>query len=311
MEEGVLRYIAQRLVQVIPVLVGISLLTFFMIHLVPGDPVQLFAGDKPLTEERRLQLRHQLGLDRPLWVQYGEYAWRAVQGDLGVGLHSQRPVMSSIAEVLPQTAQLALAALLLASFFGVSIGVLAAVTHGSWLDTALMALSMVGISMPIFYMGLLFIFLFSFQLRWLPATGRGGLEHLAMPAAALGLLSSAVIARLVRASTLEVLRQDYIVTARAKGLAETLVLVRHALSNALIPTVTMIGLQIGSLLGGAVVTETIFSRPGLGRLVIEAIFSRDFPVVQGAVLVAAVTYVFVNLCVDVLYAAIDPRIRYQ
>src|SRR6266545_1582728 len=263
-----LAYISQRLLHAIPVLIGISLLTFAMLHLVPGDPVLIFAGDKPLTEERAAQLRHQLGLDRPIWEQYWDYASHALRGDLGVGLRSQRPVRDSILEVLPGTLQLTFAALLLILFF-------------------------------------------SFRLGWFPATGQGGIERLVLPAAALGLASAAALARLVRSSMLAVLNQEYIVTARAKGLTDRAVIMRHALKNALIPTVTMLGLQLGALLGGAVVTETIFSRPGLGRLAIDAIAGRDFPLIQGTVLFAAVTYVLVNLVVDVLYAAIDPRIRYK
>jgi peptide/nickel transport system permease protein len=304
-------YISQRLLQAVPVLVGISVLSFLMLHLIPGDPVQIFAGDKPLTPERAAELRHQYGLDRPLVVQYADYASRAVRGDLGVGLRSQRPVLDSILQALPGTAQLTLAALGIAAVFGIGLGVLAAVAHGSWLDTAVMAVAMLGISTPIFYSSLLLILFFSFTLTWFPATGQGGLERLVMPATALGLSSSAVLARLVRSSMLEVLRQEYVVTARAKGLAPTFVVVRHALKNALIPAVTMLGLQLGALLGGAVVTETIFSRPGIGRLAVEGILSRDFPLVQGTVMFAAATYVLINLAVDVSYAVLDPRIRYR
>lgn len=304
-------YIAQRVLQAVPVLVGISVLSFLMLHLVPGDPVQIFAGDKPLTPERAAELRHQYGLDRPLVVQYLDYASHAVRGDLGVALRSQRPVMDSILEVLPATAELTLAALGMATVLGVSVGILAAVAHGSWLDTAVMAVAMLGISTPVFYSSLLLILLFSFTLAWLPATGQGGPERLIMPALALGLSSAAVMARLVRSSMLEVLRQEYITTARAKGLAPQLVVVRHALKNALIPAVTMLGLQLGALLGGAVVAETIFSRPGIGRLAVDAILNRDFPLVQGTVLFAAAVYVLVNLVVDVSYAVIDPRIRYR
>jgi ABC-type dipeptide/oligopeptide/nickel transport system permease component len=307
----VIGYIAQRLLQAIPVLIGISVLSFSMLHLVPGDPVQIFAGDKPLTPERAEVLRHEYGLDRPLVVQYLDYASHAVRGDLGVGLRSQRPVLDTILQVLPGTLQLTLAAVAMAAVLGISLGILAAVLHGSWLDTAVMAVAMLGISTPIFYSSLLLILFFSFTLAWLPATGQGGLEHLVMPAMALGLSSAAVLARLVRSSMLEVLGQEYVTTARAKGLAPSLVVVRHALKNALIPTVTMLGLQLGALLGGAVVTETIFSRPGLGRLAVEGILSRDFPLVQGTVLFAAATYVVVNLVVDVSYAVIDPRIRYR
>jgi ABC-type dipeptide/oligopeptide/nickel transport system permease component len=304
-------YISQRLLQAVPVLIGISVLSFLMLHLVPGDPVQIFAGDKPLTPERAAELRHQYGLDRPLVVQYVDYASHIARGDLGVGLRSQRPVLDSILQALPGTAQLTLAALAMAALLGISLGIIAAVAHGTWLDTAVMAIAMLGISTPIFYSSLLLILFFSFTLAWLPATGQGGPERLIMPATALGLSSSAVLARLVRSSMLEVLRQEYVVTARAKGLAPPMVVVRHALKNALIPAVTMLGLQLGALLGGAVVTETIFSRPGLGRLAVEGILGRDFPLVQGTVLFAASTYVLVNLAVDISYAVIDPRIRYK
>jgi ABC-type dipeptide/oligopeptide/nickel transport system permease component len=304
-------YIAQRLAHAVPVLVGISVLSFLMLHLIPGDPVQVFAGDKPLTPERAEVLRHQYGLDRPLVVQYLDYASHALRGDLGVALRSQRPVLDSILEVLPGTAQLTLAALAIAALAGITLGVLAAIAHGTWLDTAAMGLAMLGISTPVFYSSLLLILLFSFTLAWLPATGQGGVERLIMPALALGLSSSAVLARLVRSSMLEVLHQEYVTTARAKGLAPPPVVLRHALKNALIPVVTMLGLQLGALLGGAVVTETIFSRPGIGRLAVDAILNRDFPLVQGTVLVAASVYVLVNLAVDISYAVIDPRIRYR
>jgi peptide/nickel transport system permease protein len=305
-----LGYITNRLLQLIPVLIGISVLTFLMLHFIPGDPVLVFAGDKPLTEERAAQIRHQLGLDRPIWVQYWDYVSHVARGDLGRGLRSQRPVLNSILEVVPGTAQLTLVALALATAAGVTLGILAALAHGTWLDTTVMAFAILGISMPVFYSSLLMIFLFSFTLGWLPATGQGGIERLIMPATALGLISSAVLARLVRSGMLGVLRQEYIVTAQAKGLARRVVVLRHALKNALIPTITMLGLQLGALLGGAVVTETIFSRPGVGRLAVDAILSRDFPLVQGTVLFAAVAYVLVNLIVDIAYAAVDPRIRY-
>jgi ABC-type dipeptide/oligopeptide/nickel transport system permease component len=303
-------YIVQRLLQLIPVLIGISILTFLMLHLVPGDPVQIFAGDKPLTEERAAVLRHQLGLDRPLWVQYLDYAGHVIRGDLGRQLRNQRPVLESIIEVLPATVQLTVAALTAAVATGVTAGVVAALAHGTWLDTAAMAFAIFGVSMPVFYSSLLMIWLFSFTLGWLPATGQGGIERLVMPALALALISSALLARLVRSGMLEVLGQEYVMTARAKGLARRVVVLRHALKNALIPVMTMIGLQLGSLLGGAVVTETIFSRPGVGRLAVDAILSRDFPLVQGTVLFGATVYVLVNLAIDALYTLVDPRIRY-
>lgn len=305
------QFIYRRLLQSIPVLIGISVLTFAMLHLVPGDPVLIFAGDKPLTPERAAEIRHQLGLDRPLAVQYWDYISHAVRGDLGLGLRSRRPVVDSLLEALPSTLELTCSALLVAAIVGIGLGIVAAVARGTWIDTAAMALAMLGISVPVFYSSLLLILLFSFRLGWFPATGQGGLERLVLPATALGLTSAAALARLVRSSMLEVLGQDYIVTARAKGLGRGAVITRHALKNALIPTITMLGLQLGVLLGGAVVTETIFSRPGLGRLAVDAIISRDFPLVQGVVLLAAVAYVLVNLVVDLLYAAVDPRIRYQ
>jgi peptide/nickel transport system permease protein len=304
-------YIYRRLLESIPVLIGISVLAFAMLHLVPGDPVMIFAGDKPLTPERAAEIRHQLGLDRPLGVQYWDYASHALRGDLGVGLRSRRPVIDSILEALPSTLELTFAALLLAALLGIALGILAAVARGTWIDTAAMSFAMLGLSMPVFYSSLLLILLFSFRLGWFPATGQGGLARLVLPATALGLASAAALARLVRSSMLEVLGQEYMVTARAKGLSGGAVILRHGLKNALIPTVTMLGLQLGVLLGGAVVTETIFSRPGLGRLAVDAIASRDFPLIQGVVLFAAATYVLVNLAVDVLYAVLDPRIRYR
>src|SRR5215472_6044836 len=255
-----LRFIAQRMAQLVPILLGISVVTFLMLHLVPGDPVLVFAGDKPLTEERAAEIRHQLGLDRPIWVQYWDYATHVARGDLGRALRSQRPVLDTILEVLPATIQLTLSALALAAVIGVSLGVAAALAHGTWVDTAAMAFAILGVSMPVFYSSLLMILLFSFTLEWLPATGQGGVERLVMPALALGLISAAVQARLVRSGMLGVLRQEYVMTARAKGLGPRVVVLRHALKNALIPTITMFGLELGALLGGAVVTETIFSR---------------------------------------------------
>ena len=281
-----------------------------MLHLIPGDPVQIFAGDKPLTEERATVIRHQLGLDRPLWVQYFDYAGKALRGDLGVGLRSQRPVLDSILEALPSTVELTLSALVIATVLGVVLGVVAATSHGGLRDILSMSFALLGISVPVYFSSLLLIILFSFRLGWFPATGQGGVERLVMPAVALGLASAASLARLVRSSMLEVLQQEYITTARAKGLTQRAVILRHGLKNALIPTVTLLGLQLGGLLGGAVITETIFSRPGIGRLAVDAIGNRDLPLVQGTVLFAAVVYVLINLLVDVLYAAIDPRIRY-
>lgn len=303
-------FILQRLAQAIPVLLGITLFTFLMSHLVPGDPVQIFAGERELSPERAAQVRRQYGLDRPLWVQYRDYMADLARGDLGRGLHSQRPVWETIREALLPTIQLTLAGLVVAVLLGVTLGVLAAIFRNSWIDTGAMVVALIGVSMPIFYLGLLLLFAFSFNLHLFPATGTGGWRYLVLPAVAVGFASSAYIARLVRSSMLEVLGQDYVVTARAKGVVERLVVVRHALKNALIPVVTFLGIQLAGLLTGAVVTETVFSRPGLGRVAVTAIGNRDFPLIQGTVLVAAVIYVVVNLIVDLSYAVIDPRIRY-
>lgn len=303
-------YILRRFAQSIPVLFGITLFTFLMTHLVPGDPVQIFAGERELSPERAAQVRHQYGLDRPLWEQYRTYMADLLRGDLGSGLHSQRPVSETIREALGPTLQLTLAGLVVAIVLGVTLGILAALFHNTWLDTGAMVIALLGVSMPIFYLGLLLLFAFSFQIHLFPATGSGSLRHLILPAIAVGFASSAYLARLVRSSMLEVLGQDFVVTARAKGLVEWGVVTRHALKNALIPVVTFLGIQLAGLLTGAVVTESVFSRPGLGRVAVTAIGNRDFPLIQGTVLVAAVIYVLVNLIVDLSYAVIDPRIRY-
>jgi peptide/nickel transport system permease protein len=304
-------YILRRLVQAIPVLFGISVFTFLMVHLTPGDPVQIFAGDKPLSPERAAQIRAQYGLDKPLWVQYRDYMVDLLHGDMGSGLHSQRPVSDTISEALWPTIQLTLAGLAVALVLGITLGLLAALFQNSWIDTGAMVVALLGVSLPIFYLGLLLLLAFSFNWHLFPATGLGGWKHLVLPAVAIGFASSAYLARLVRSSMLEVMRQDYVVTARAKGLRERVVVVGHALKNALIPVVTYFGLQLAGLLTGAVVTETVFSRPGLGRVAVTAISNRDFPLIQGVVLVTAVIYVLVSLAVDLSYAVIDPRIRYE
>jgi peptide/nickel transport system permease protein/oligopeptide transport system permease protein len=303
-------YVLRRVVQAVPVLFGITLFTFLMIHLVPGDPVTIIAGDKPISEEREAQIRQQYGLDRPLWVQYRDYVVDLLHGDMGSGLHSKRPVSDTIREAMWPTIQLTMAGLVVAVSLGVTLGILAALFHNTWLDTLAMVVALLGVSMPIFYFGLLLLFAFSFNIHLFPATGTGGWKHLVLPAIAVGFASSAYIARLVRSSMLEVLRQDYVVTARAKGLRDRIVITRHALKNALIPVITFLGIQLAGLLTGAVVTETVFSRPGLGGVAVRAINARDFPLIQGTVLVTAVIYVLVNLIVDLSYAIFDPRIRY-
>jgi peptide/nickel transport system permease protein len=303
-------YILRRIAQAIPVLLGISLFTFLMAHLTPGDPVLIFAGDKPVSEERYLQIRHQYGLDKPLWQQYRDYMRGLAHGNLGEGIANKRPVWDTIREAMGPTLQLTLAGLFVALALGATLGILAALFHNSWFDSLSMTVALLGVSMPVFYLGLLLLFAFSFRFHLFPATGLGDWKHLVLPAVAVGFASSAYIARLVRSSMLETLHQDYMTTARAKGLRERVVVTQHALKNALIPVVTYLGLQLAGLLTGAVVTETVFSRPGLGRVAVTAIGNRDFPLIQGTVLVTAAIYVLVNLVVDLSYAVIDPRIRY-
>ena len=306
-----LQLIGKRLLASIPVLWGVTTLVFLAIHLLPGDPAELMLAESGGSAESIAYLRDQLGLDEPLYVQYGRFLLNTLRGDLGRSIFTNRPVLQTILEQLPSTIELALAAMLVAIALGTGLGIMAALNHNSWLDNACMAVAVAGVSVPIFWSGLLLILLFSSTLRWLPATGQGGLRHLLMPAAVLGFASSGTIARLVRSSLLEVLYKEYITTARAKGLSERLILIRHALKNALIPVITVVGLQFGFLLGGAVVTETVFSRQGIGRLIVDAILWKDFPLVQGGVLLAAVIYTMVNLMVDISYAFADPRIRHD
>jgi peptide/nickel transport system permease protein len=305
------RYILRRLAQAIPVLLGITLFTFLMAHLTPGDPVVIYSMGKPLSEEREAQIREQFGLNRPLWEQYRDYMADLLRGDLGSGLHDKRPVWDTIREATGPTLQLTLAGLAVAIVLGVTLGILAALFHNRWLDSAAMVVALLGVSTPVFYLGLLLLFAFSFHFHLFPATGTGGWQNLVLPALTVGFASAAYIARLVRSSMLEVLRQDYVTTARAKGVRERVVVTSHALKNALIPVVTFFGIQLAGLLTGAVVTEQVFSRPGLGRVAITAITSRDFPLIQGTVLVTAIVYVLVNLVIDLSYAAFDPRIRYE
>jgi len=306
-----LRYIGQRLVVAITVLWGVATLVFVILRLLPGDPAALMLSEAGASAEAIAELRADLGFDKPLIVQYGQYLVNLAHGDLGTSLFARRAVVTVIAEQLPSTIGLALAAMLIATILGAALGILAAVKAGTWIDSAATALAVTGVSVPIFWSGLLLIWLFSVQLGWLPATGQGGLDHLILPALVLGLASSGAIARLVRTSLLDVLDQDFIRTARAKGLREGMVLTRHALKNALIPVVTIIGLQFGFLLGGTVVTETVFSRQGIGRLLVNSILWKDLPVVQGVVLLAGLVYTLVNVTVDVVYGFLDPRIRYD
>jgi ABC-type dipeptide/oligopeptide/nickel transport system permease component len=304
-------YILRRLLQAIPVIIGITLFSFLMVHLIPGDPVQAFAGEKPISPEQAEQIRIQYGLNDPLWVQYKNYLVDLLHGDLGSGLHSKRPVSDSIQEAIWPTLQLTIAGLFVALTVGVSLGILAAIYRNTWLDSGAMVIALLGVSVPSFYFGLLLLFAFSFHFHLFPATGLGGWQHLVLPAITIGFASSAFIARLVRSSMIDTMNQDFVMTARAKGLVERSVVTRHALKNALIPAVTYFGIQLAGLLTGAVVTENVFSRPGLGRLAVDAIGDRDIPLIQGTVLVAAVIYLLVSLIVDLSYGFIDPRIRYE
>jgi len=289
------------------VAVGVSLVVFGLVHL-SGDPVLLMvSSDAP--PDVVATTRHALGFDRPLHRQFADYVSRAVQGDLGVSLRSSRPVAALIGERLPATVELTIAALLIAVAVAVPAGIVSAVKRGSAIDRLAMVGAVAGQAMPIFWLALLLITLFGVHLRWLPVFGRGSLAHLVLPAVSLSTVILGRLARLVRSSMLEVLGQDYVRTARAKGVGELRVLAGHALKNAAIPIVTLLGLQFAQLLGGAVVTETIFAWPGIGRLVVEAIFNRDYPVVQGVVLVVSLIFVAVNLLVDLAYAVLDPRVR--
>jgi peptide/nickel transport system permease protein len=306
-----LRYVVRRVLISIVVLWGVSTLVFMMMHLLPGDPVEVMLSRSGASAETIASLREQLGLDRPLHVQYASFLSDALHGDLGRSVFSGMKVTDLIASQLPATLQLAVAGILVAVILGLALGLTAALNHNSWLDNLCVAVSVAGVSIPIFWLGLLLILIFAVYLHWLPATGEGDLKHLLLPALVLGFASSGSIARLVRASMLDVLCQEYIVTAHAKGLRGRVVVIRHALRNALIPVITMVGMQIGFLLGGTVVTETVFSRRGMGQLMINAIIWKDFPIVQGTVLVAAVTYMVVNLLVDLSYGLVDPRIRYD
>src|SRR5262245_43034206 len=303
-------FIVRRLILLVPVLVGVSLGSFGLLQLVPGDPALILAGQEA-TEEVLAQIRHEYGLDRPLPVQFLVYLKNAVRGNLGISIQSRQPVSTLIAQRVPFNLRRAFLAILFSAALGVVAGIVAATRRNSVLDLAALFGALLGISLPIFWLGLLMILVFSVRLQWFPAGGSGTLAHLVLPAIVLGAASSAVIARMTRASMLEVLRQDYVRTARAKGVREWRIVYRDALKNAMIPILTVFGLEFGYNLGGAVLTETVFSLPGLGRLIVEGIFARDYPVVQGAMLVVATTFVLVNLLTDIAYAFFDPRIRYE
>ncbi len=305
-----LRYVVLRLLHLVPVLLGISFLVFLLLHLVPGDPVRVMLQDVGSAEQVE-RMRHQLGLDRPLYLQYVTFVVRATQGDLGRSIHTHRPVAQEIAFRVPYTMRMAVAAMLVAIVLGIALGAIAATHHQSILDYGTMVIALAGVSLPSFWLGLVLILIFSLYLRWLPPAGADSFLHLILPSVTLGSGAAAIIARLTRSSMLEVLRQDYIRTASAKGVGGRRLVYRHALKNAMIPVVSIVGLQFAGLLGGAVIVETVFGWPGIGRLAVDSIFNRDIPVIQAVVLVAAVIFVFVNLLVDLFYGILDPRIRYE
>jgi peptide/nickel transport system permease protein len=304
------RYLARRLLLTIPVLIGVATLVFSLIHLVPGDPVQSMLGDGASPQDIA-EMRTRLGLDRPLYVQYGAFLGGLVRGNLGTSLRTSQPVAAAIAERLPATFELAFAAMAVAVAVAIPLGIVAAVRAGTPVDAAATTLALVGISIPNFWLGPLMAIIFSIELGWLPVSGRGGLAHLILPAITLGAPLAAVLARMTRASVVEELRELYVLAARARGVSRLRAVVRHAFRNSLIPIVTVLGLQFGAVLTGAVITETIFAWPGVGRLLIQSINFRDYPLVQGCILLIAITYVTMNLLTDLVYGLLDPRIRLE
>lgn len=303
-----LKFTMKRLVYLVLVLVGVSFLVFLLLYMTPGDPVRMMLGESA-TPEAQAELRLELGLDDTFLVQYGRYIKNiVVHQDLGTSYSTRRPVLDEIMTVFPNTVKLATAAIIIAVILGTFLGIVSAVKQNSLLDNAVMVLALIGTSAPIFWIGILMIILFSVNLGWLPPSGFGSFKQLIMPALALGMQSTAVVASMTRSSMLEVIRQDFVKTARAKGQKESVVIMKHVFRNALIPVITVVGLQFGTLLGGAMLTEVVFSIPGVGRLMIEAIKQRDFPIVQGSVLFVAACFSLVNLAVDLLYAVVDPKV---
>lgn len=305
-----LNYFAKRLLGLIPTLFIVAILVFMFVHLLPGDPARLLAG--PEADGAVVDLvRRQLGLDQPLWVQFWYFLTHALQGDFGISMTSRRPVAEEIAVRFLPTLWLTLSSMLWATLFGLSAGIVAAVWRNKWPDRISMILAVSGISFPAFALGLLLMQIFSVQLGWLPTVGAGSWQHYILPSITLGAAVAAVMARFTRAAFIDVLREDYIRTARAKGVEERWVIIKHGLRNALIPVVTMMGLQFGFLLGGSIVVEKVFNWPGIGRLLVDAVEMRDYPVIQGLVLLFSLEFILINLVVDMLYAAINPAIRYK
>ncbi|ADO76896.1 ABC transporter permease [Halanaerobium praevalens] len=333
-----INYIIKRLFALIPILIGVAVIVFLIVHLIPGDPAQTMLGERA-TDQALERLREQMGLNDPLPVQFGSYVKDLLRGDLGRSIMSNNPVSNELSKRFPATLELSFFAIMFAVGIGVPAGIFAAVNQNSWFDNLSMLIALMGVSMPIFWLGLMFIWLFAVELGWFPPSSRIGigldfspitnlyvldsilqlnfsalkdvLHHLVLPAVALGTIPMAIIARMTRSSMLEVLRKDFIRTAYAKGLKRKVVIFKHTLKNAMVPIITVVGLQFGVLLGGAVMTETIFSWPGLGKYLVDAIYARDFPIVQGGILFFAGVFVIVNLLVDLSYALFDPRIQYE
>ncbi|TFF23076.1 ABC transporter permease subunit [Jiella endophytica] len=331
------RFLLSRIAVLIPTFIGVSIVAFAFIRLLPGDPVQMLAGERVVSPERHAAIMHQLGFDRPLVMQYLSYLWGLLQGDFGTSIVTKRGVAGEFFTLFPATLELSLCAIVIAVALGVPAGVFAAVKRGSWFDQTVMGAALVGYSMPIFWWGLLLIILFSGVLQWTPVSGRisllyyfpqatgfmlidsllsdqkgafgSAVSHLILPSIVLATIPLAVIARQTRSAMLEVLGEDYVRTAKAKGLPRSRVVGVHALRNALIPVVTTIGLQVGVLMAGAILTESIFSWPGIGKWMVDSVFRRDYPVVQGGLLLIAMIIMFVNLAVDILYGVINPRVR--
>jgi ABC-type dipeptide/oligopeptide/nickel transport system permease component len=311
------QYIMRRVVLFVPTLFGVLTLVFLILHATPGSPARRILGDYA-TAEAVADLEHQMGLDRPLHVQYGDFVWSYMKGDFGKSLRNRRPVIKEILKELPYTLQLTALGMVIAIVFGVGVGIISAVKPNSLLDNVGRVVALLGVSMPVFWSGMLLIIIFSLELRWFPIIGVGDpgdpldlLHHLVLPALTVGMLTTGLIMRMTRASMLEVIGEDYIRTAYSKGLQEKRIYLKHALRNAAIPIVTIIGLNFGSLLGGAVLTETVFARHGIGKLVVDAILWKDYPVAQASIFVISLMFVIINLITDLLYGVLDPRIRYD
>lgn len=304
------KYIAKRFLALIPVVIGVTFIVFLIMNMAPGDPVKTILGEQA-TPEAIEELREELGLNDNVLIQYKNYFLGLIKGDLGISYKTKVGVAKEIVSRLPTTAKLSVIAILIAIIFSIPLGIFAAIKQNTWIDSLTMFIALIGVSIPVFWLGLLLLLFFSLKLGWFPVSGASNWQSFVLPGLALGFLSMAAIARVTRSSMLEVIRQDYIRTARSKGVPYNTIITKHALKNALIPTITVAGLQIGSLLGGSVLTETVFGLPGIGRLMIQSIQGRDIPMVLGCIIVFTVAFSIVNLLVDIIYAFVDPRIKSQ